>query len=772
MSLTPGMRLGPYEITASIGKGGMGEVYRASDTNLRRDVAIKVLPDAFAQDPERLARFEREAKTLASLNHPNIATIHGLEKADSVTGLVMELVEGPTLADRIAQGPIPIGEALPIATQIAEALAAAHEQRIVHRDLKPANIKVRARGTVKVLDFGLAKAMEPVPTELEEASELRTITSPALTEAGVIFGTAAYMSPEQARGKPVDKRADIWAFGCLLFEMLTGRRAFMGEDVAETLATVLKGEPDWTALPATTPPAIRSLLRRCLQRDPGRRLHDITDARFQIEDTLNEPPWVVAAPAPAPRGKVGAGLLWAVGGLAVALAATAASWYFRPSPPEADELRVEITTPATTAPTSIAISPDGRTIVFAAIAGTREPLWLRSLNSSASRMLEGTEGGAFPFWSPDSRSIGFFADTQLKRIDVESGAVQTLATVLNPRGGAWNRDDTILFTPGGATPLFRIPATGGSPTPVTQVNTETQNHRFPQVLPDGRTFLFYATGTVPGIYVGQVDGPEIRRLLEAEAAVFAAPGQLLFVRKGALFAQAFDPQRVELAGRPIILEPQVVSGDFGSVALSASTNGRILYRSGALEGVRQLIWFDRSGTELERVPGSKSASSQGVALSPDGRTVVFDQFMGGSTDIWLFDLIRRVPTRFTSDPGFEVYPIWSADGQRIAYGSIRKSGPAIYVKSVNGAGGENLLVGGENAGPSDWSSDGRFVLYTIPERGIWAVSTESNPKPFPVVETTLGADSAQFSPDGKWVAYHSGNQGSAWKCSCSAFEAR
>ena len=389
----------------------------------------------------------------------------------------------------------------------------------------------------------------------------------------------------------------------------------------------------------------------------------------------------------------------------------------RPSPPEADEVRLEISTPATTAPTSIAISPDGRAIVFAAASKGREELWLRSLSNPAARALPGTEGAEYPFWSPDGASIGFFADAQLKRIDVESGAVQTLAAAPFPFGGAWNRDDTILFTPNPASPVVRIPATGGSPTPVTEVNAETRNHRFPHVLPDGRHFLYYATGTAPGIYVGQVDGPEAPRLLEAEAAVFAAPGHLLFVREGALYVQAFDPERIQLIGRPTTVEQRVVSpSGIGSVALSASTDGRIVYRPGRVEGVRQLIWFDRSGKELERVPGSNWANGINVALSPDGRTVAYDQLLGGTTDIWLFDLARQVSTRFTSHPEFEVYAVWSPDGKRIAYMSTRKSAAGttfdIYVKSVSGAGSDDLMVGGDNVQiPTDWSPDG-FVLYT------------------------------------------------------------
>jgi Tol biopolymer transport system component len=765
MPLAIGTRVGTYEILGHLGSGGMGEVYRARDTKLNRDVALKVLPPEFALDPERLARFKREAQVLASLNHSHIAAIYGFEDSGERHALVLELVEGRTLADRIAKGPIPLDEALPIAKQIAEAMEAAHEQGIIHRDLKPANIKVREDGTVKVLDFGLAKLADPVAASGQNISVTAspTITTPAMmTGVGVILGTAAYMSPEQAKGRPADKRSDVWAFGCVLYEMLSGRRAFEGENVSDTLASVLRSEPDWTALPATTPPAIRALLRRCLQRDPERRLRDVSDARFRIEDALTEPP---AAGAPAPLANVGKRLRWAAGVVALAAAAAAATWYLKPPPARAEELRFEISTPATTAPTSIAISPDGRLIVFAAASKGREELWLRSLNNPATRVLPGTEGAQDPFWSPDSTSIGFFADAQLKRIDVESGAVQTLAAAPGPLGGAWNRDDTILFTPGPPSPVFRIPATGGSPTPVTEVNAETRNHRFPRVLPDGRHFLYYATGTAPGIYVGQVDGPAAPRLLEAEAAVFVAPRHLLFVRQGALYAQAFDPERIELTGRPTTLEQRVVSpSGMGSVALSASNNGRLVYRPGRLEGVRQLIWFDRSGKELERVPGSNWASGISVALSRDGRTVAYDQLLGGTTDIWLFDLARRVSTRFTSDPEFEIFPVWSPDGKRIAYQSTRKS-PAgtifdTYVKSIDGKSDE-LLVGGEGGElPTDWSPDGRFVLYTDSREDdskstVWAVGTEGDRKPFPVAQTPTGASGAQFSPDGQWVAYQS-----------------
>jgi eukaryotic-like serine/threonine-protein kinase len=765
MTLAPGRRIGPYEIIAAIGAGGMGEVYRAVDTNLKRQVAIKVLPESLSTDPDRLARFQREAEILASLNHPNIAHVHGLEKFDGALALVLELVEGPTLADRISKGRISFDEAVPVATQIAEALEVAHEQGVIHRDLKPANIKVRDDGTVKVLDFGLAKLVEPAPPIPEVTPSVTaspTITTPAMmTGVGMLLGTAAYMSPEQAKGRPADKRSDIWAFGCVLFEMLTGRQSFTGTDVSETLAAVLKDEPDWNALPAATPRGMHTLLRRCLQRDPERRLRDISDARFQIEDTLNEPR---AAGTIRPGRSVARRLIPAAGVTAVVLAAVAATWYARPAPPPGDELRLEIGTPPTTTPASMAISPDGRTVVFATMSSASELLWLRSLNDSTAKALPGTERAEQPFWSPDGASIGFFADGQLKRIDVKSGAVQTLADAWSPFGGAWNRDDTILYTPFPASPVLRIPASGGSATAVSTVDAETQNDRFPQILPDGRHFLYYATGTAPGIYVAELGGPQRARLLEADAAVFAAPGHLLFVRQGVLYAQAFDPEHLKLSGRPTTVEQQVVApSGVGSSALSASTDGRIVYRAGKLESTRHLVWFDRSGKELERVPGSNWASGVNVALSPDGRTVAFDQLIGGTTDIWLFDLARKVSTRFTSNPSFELFPIWSPDGKRIAFQSSRKNASTgttfdAYVKSLDGEGREELAAKGEgNQIPSDWSPDGRFLLYTDSSAvlaGLFAVDLEGDRKPFPVVDAA-GANNGEFSPDGKWIAYQS-----------------
>ena len=526
MALAPGARRGPYEITAKIGAGGMGEVYRARDTKLDRDVALKILPDAFASDPERLARFEREAKTLAALNHPHIAHIHGLEESDGVRALVLEFVDGPTLADRIAQGPIPINEALTIARQIAEALEAAHEQGIIHRDLKPANIKVRTDGTVKVLDFGLAKALDPTSAGTADVTASPTITAPALmTGVGVILGTAAYMSPEQARGQAVDRRTDIWAFGCVLFEMITGRRVFPGATISDTIAAVLERSPDWTALPPATPPPVRHVLARCLEKDPKQRWRDIGDVRIELDDAEA---WRPQTDSASPKtSRAGERAAWALLVALTAAVAAVVTPVSRKAPAPA-EIRFNLLFPRGVPAdfAQLAISPDGQQIVVAPSFGVQQPtpLWLRPLASTSGRLLTGTEGASFPFWSPDGRSIGFFADQKLKRLDVHSEAIQILADAPVARGGAWQADGTILFAPDAAGPLFRVPATGGQPTVATQLETGQTDHRAPFILPDGKHFLYYARGTpqVRGVHVARLDGTEMKRLLDADgAAVYA-----------------------------------------------------------------------------------------------------------------------------------------------------------------------------------------------------------------------------------------------------------
>jgi len=743
----------------------MGEVWCATDTHLGRQVAIKILPDAFAQDPDRLARFEREAKTLASLNHPNIAIIHGLEKADGIRALVMELVEGPTLEDRIRRGAIPIGEALGIAKQIAEALEAAHERGIVHRDLKPGNVKVRADGAVKVLDFGIAKAMEPAAGSSPSVSMSPTITTPAMTRAGMILGTAAYMAPEQARGNTLDRRADIWAFGCVLYEMLTGRRAFDGASAVEVISDVLKTDPEWAALPTETPTVVRSLLRRCLQKDPSRRLRDAADARFQIEDALSDsgdaaPGRTTAFSAPARR-------TWSVAAVIIASAAAVAVslWSSRRPAPDPEEVRFEIHAPPTTEPTSIALSPDGKMLVFVATTNRLSRLWARRLNAVSARPLEGTENARLPFWSPDSRSVGFAADAQLKRVDIESGAVRVLASG-GALGGAWNRDGTILFDRVPGPSLFRVSAEGGEPRAVTQPTPEANDHWSPQFLPDHSHYLIYATGTVPGIYGGVLGAPEPpRRIVDAQAASYVSSGHLLFVRGGTLFAQVFDPVRLALAGSPVAIAEQIVagSGTGATAALSTSAAGPFAYRTGPSTSQHHFVWFDRSGAPLETIPGSDFGDGFNSSLSPDASRLAISSFVEGTTDIWLLDMKRGVSTRLTTDPAFDLGAVWSPDGRRIVFSSNRL-GPsefALYMRATDGTGNDELLV--KALGPNDWSPDGRFILYTIAglkgDRDIMALPLEGDRTSVPVVATPFNETNGQFAPDGKWIAFQSNESG-------------
>src|SRR4051812_2219825 len=668
MHLITGQRLGPYEIVSRIGAGGMGEVYRARDTTLNRDVAIKVLPDLFANDPERLARFRREAQMLAALNHPNIAHIHGFEDAGGVHALVMELVDGEDLAQRLTRGAIPLDEALPVATQIIEALAAAHEQGIIHRDLKPANIKIRPDGAIKILDFGLAKALDPLASSPAGAALANspTLTTPAmLSGVGVLLGTASYMSPEQAKGRLVDRRSDVWAFGCVFYEMLTGRPAFDGNSVTEILAAVLKTEPDWRLLPNDTPASISRLLRRCLQKDLKRRLRDIADASFDIDE--------IAVPSfPGPRADAAGArrrerLAWTLAVAVLALTSLVGiGWVLRPKPPPPPMMRLEIATPPTTDLPSLAVSPDGRTIVFAATTEGGARLWLRPLDATTARPLAGTEDARDPFWSPDSRSIGFFAAGHLKRIDVEGGSAQILADViggaLGAGGASWGPDGTILYAPPQTSSgIYRVSSNGGESTAV----TPPMNGGFyslPQFLPDGHHFMYAVvmsnmaeSADRRGIFVGRTDGVEVRRLLDVDQAWYST-GYLVFVRQGVLLAQRFDPVRLSLEGRPWTLVDQIVSPSIGArPAVSTSDAGPVIYRAGSGVRLRQFVWFDRAGTELAKV-GEPIPNALNPSLSPDGRRVAMHAEFDANVDIWLLESGRGLLNRFTTEPTVEAFP--------------------------------------------------------------------------------------------------------------------
>src|SRR5262245_13801410 len=778
-SVLTGRRLGAYQILAPIGAGGMGEVYRARDTRLGREVAIKILPRAFTADTDRLARFDREARVLASLNHPHIAAIYGFEESvdvgagfsQPIKALVLELIEGETLAERIMRAgskALPVKEALDIARQIADALDAAHEKGIVHRDLKPANIKITPQGIVKVLDFGLAKLEASGAGEAggDVVSEAPTITVNN-TREGVIVGTAAYMSPEQARGHAVDKRTDIWAFGCVLYQMLSGRAPFACNTLCDTLAGILEREPDWNALPASTPPVIRTLLGRCLEKDPKRRRRDIGDVWIELDEPAREPQ-VERRVTRGPRAH-GERLAWILTTILAVIASGLVLWVvMQPSPARLPEMRLDIATPPTTDPASLALSPDGKRIVFVADSERRPALWLRELDSVSARALAATEGAQLPFWSPDSRSLGFFADGKVKRIDIDTGSVRTVANASDPRGGTWSNDGTILFAPVMVTPILRVSSEGRDVASVTELRAPHETgHWAPQFLPDGRHFLYYVRGTaeVQGVYVGDVDRSEPRRLIDADgAAVYVPPQQLLFLRHGTVFGQIFDPARLALTGDPVAVAEEVTVDALGNIpALSASNAGSIAYRTGTARPQKQFVWFDRSGKELGTVAGNL-VNAGGPSLSPDGRTLAVQRTTNGNGDVWMLDISRGVLTRLTYDPAVDTTPVWSPYGDRIALASPRTGAFDLFQKQANGGGDEELLLSTPQMKiVQDWSFDGRFLLYVsfdpTMSRDIWALPLDGDRKPFPVVRTDFEERDAQFSPDGKWIAYHSNESG-------------
>jgi eukaryotic-like serine/threonine-protein kinase len=762
MTSSAGTKLGPYEIVAPLGAGGMGEVYRAKDSKLKREVAIKVLPDMFSRDGERIARFQREAEVLASLNHPHIAAIHNSDELGESRFLVMELVEGETLAQRLARGAMPLDAALRAATQIAEALEAAHDKGVIHRDLKPANIKITPDGKVKVLDFGLAKIGE-APGRDADLSNSPTISS----MPGIILGTAAYMSPEQAKGEEAGRASDVWAFGCVLYEMLSARPVFEGKSAAEILGGVFKQEPDWQRLPAATPEPIKRLLRRCLQKEEKLRIRDMRDVRIDIED-VRSGAYSDGQPGQG-KSQLRSRLVWVSAVVVAALVGAAIVLALQPSR-TLPEMRVDITAPPSSSPASFAISPDGQKIVYAGVTETGSRLLLRSLDSVIAKPLTGTEEATFPFWSPDGRSIGFFAGGKLKRVDIDGSSLQILANVSVGRGGSWNREGVIIFAPAaGTTPVLRISATGGEPVPVTRVDpSRPQIHYFPQFLPDGRHFIYYVPGSpdVRGVYVGQLDGLETRRLFDADAsAVYASTGQLLFVRQGTLFAQNFDASKLVTSGTPFAVAEQViVEGRPSVLALSASAAGPLAYRAGsaASSGMRQLAWIDRSGKELEKI--GPLTTGVNPAISPDGRQVALRRVVDGNDDIWLLDIGRSVLSRFTFDPANDADALWSPDAGRIVFSSNRKGAYDLYMKSTTGPGNEELLLAStQNKVATDWSPDGRFVVYRSNDSkmsyDIWALPIDGDRKPIPVVQTNFDERDAQFSPDGKWIAYQSNESG-------------
>jgi serine/threonine protein kinase/dipeptidyl aminopeptidase/acylaminoacyl peptidase len=762
-----GKRISHYSVTAKLGEGGMGEVYLATDSRLGRNVALKVLPEVFASDAERMARFEREAQLLASLNHPNIATIHGLEEADGVRCLVLELVEGPTLAERIAKGPIPFDEALPIARQVAEALEAAHERGVIHRDLKPGNIKVTPEGTVKVLDFGLAKAFQGEERE-EDIAKSPTMTAMA-TQAGIILGTAAYMSPEQAKGKPVDQRGDVWAFGVVLFEMLTGKQLYSGETVSETLASVIKDKPTWEALPSDTPAPVRKLLRRCLEREPRQRLQAVGEARILIDRVLTGAPEdetpAVMAPLPVQNGKVK--LAWAAGALVVALVAGGTAWNLKPTPkrplqkfelPAADILGGD------TLKNPLALSPDGRKVAY--VSGGH--LWLRELDQLEPRQVPGSENAEIPFWSPDSAFVGYAASGKLWKSPVsgtESTAICDMeGGLIGGAGGSWTPDGRIIFARGG-TGLLEVSARGGDLRPLLELDTETEGdlHQ-PHALPDGRGVLYiiHRKGGRPDT-LALLTGKDKKVLLQLEGQTLGEPvysptGHILYQRNPAnagVWALPFSLPKLKVTGEPFLVAP---NGDYPS----ASAEGTLAYVQGSGTRLTQLAWVNRSGQVLGPI-GRPQQQDPFPALSPDGRRVAIEVRENEGEDIWIHDAVRGTMTRLTFDPAPENRPAWSPTGDRIVYhlGSDRNN-LTLAIKPADGTGQAQTLVKGLE--PS-FTPDGKGVVYTgVAEDDsldLWYLPLEGEKKPRLVVSDPNDQEWPRVSPDGRYVAYVSYESGDA-----------
>ncbi len=758
MSLAAGSKLGPYEVLAMIGKGGMGEVYRAHDPRTGRDVAIKVSAERFSE------RFDREVRAVAALNHLNICTLYNV----GPNYLVMELVEGESLDALIKSGPLPLATAMNYARQIAAALEEAHEKGVVHRDLKPGNIKIKPDGTVKVLDFGLAKQNRDSDGAVSENSP--TI-SMAMTQAGVILGTAAYMAPEQARGKKVDRRADIWAFGVVLYEMLTGKRLFEGEDLTETLAAVVMKEPDLSGVPVEA----RRLLKKCLEKDPRKRLQAIGDMGLVLDVGQ-----VSDLPAQAGGLRHAA---WVVAGLATLALAALAFVHFREQPAERQVLQYTLAAPEKARNIQyFAVSPDGHYLVIQASGEGGYQLWLRAFDSLQTQPLAGTEDANYPFWSPDSRYIAFFAQNKLKKISVNGGPAQTLCDAINSRGGAWNRDNVIVFAPlNGNGGLSRVPAAGGVTLPVTKTGG-AGSHRWPVFLPDGRRFLYLVTngGKETGIHLASLDAkPDSKEdrplILDESNPEYLAPspgnplGHLLFVREQALMAQPVDPQTLEPKGELFPVADQVSRGSATGISLySVSESGILIVQTGAGAGTQHL-WFDRTGKELGPVRGVVQ-SRPTFALSPDGKRVVIERPAASqsNTDLWITDLEHSgTETRLTIDASINTRPVWSPDGSKVAFSSTRGGFVNLYQRASNNTGEDELLFNSKEVKyATDWSRDGRFIIFQKQDpktaEDLWALPVAGGPgerKPIPLLQSEFRETQGQLSPDGRWLAYTSNESG-------------
>jgi Tol biopolymer transport system component len=789
VALTPGVHLGPYEILSALGAGGMGEVYRARDTKLNRNVAIKVLPELLATDPERLARFHREAQVLAALNHPNIAHIHGFEDSEGIHALVMELVDGPTLAERIAQGPMPLSEALPIAKQIAEALEAAHDQGIIHRDLKPANVSVREDATVKVLDFGLARLVAPETSGAGAGAltQSPTLTMPAATLAGVILGTAAYMSPEQAKGRTADKRSDVWAFGAVFYEMLTGRRPFEGEDLSDTLAAVLKSEPDWNALPADVPVHIRILIQRCLAKERRQRISDMSVVLFVMTEAATLVPATAVAvalpPTPMPPPLWRRLVLPTAATIVVGAAVGTAVWFsMRPAGARVTRFTFSPTGAATLTadPQSrdFTITPDGRHIVYkGSTRNNTTQLFVRSLDQLEATMLTSAGTPRAPFSSPDGQWIGFVepAPVTLKKVAITGGPVLVLTRLDGAsRGATWGDDGTIIFaTAAPATGLQRVSAGGGDPTVLTKPNRERGegDHLYPQFLPGGQVVLFTITAASGGIDASQLAVLDLRTgtqkilMRGGSQAHYLPTGHLVYVAGGALRAVGFDLERLQTVGTAIPVVPQLVILQTGTAEFDVADDGTLVYLAGgaALAQMRTLVWVDRQGRE-EAIKGAARRAYASPRLSPDGTRVALE-IRELENDIWVWDFARETLTRITSDPGIDQSPAWMPDGRRLVFSSqAGGAGSSLFWQSADGTGTAERLTQNQNVPrPSAVAPDGSRLLFSegmaATSADVMMLTLDKDRRVEPLVQTPSAEANAVLSADGRWLAYESNDSG-------------
>jgi eukaryotic-like serine/threonine-protein kinase len=778
-----GQKLGPYEVLAKLGEGGMGEVYRARDTRLDRTVAIKVLSSQLAADPQFRQRFEREARAISALDHPHICSLYDVgEQIASPTApetgapqpiafLVMQYLEGETLADRLVSGPLPLDQALQYAIQIADALDKAHRAGIVHRDLKPGNIMLTKSG-VKLLDFGLAKAAAPIASG---GLSMLPTTPPGLTAQGAILGTLQYMAPEQLEGRDTDARTDIFAFGAVLHEMVTGKRVFEGRSQAGLISAIMSAQPAVvSSLQPLAPTALDHIVARCLAKDVDERWQSAHDLKLQltwIAEGKSGGPVRSTAASPRSRERVA----WVIAAVAllgmVGLSGVLLWQRDRGAPPPASVFPIfpPDGTRLTNDIAGQAFSPDGRQVVFVvAKSDGPQSLWLRAVDALTPRRLEGTDGAFTPFWSPDSRSIAFFADGKLKRLDLNGGSAQTLADAPFGLGGSWSQNGTIVFVPNLASSVFRVPADGGTPVAVTRFDPRRGEflNSSPSFLPDGTHFLFFSTASQnPGVYAGSIDSQEVTLVLRSETmATYAPPGHLLFVRGSTLMAQPFDSVRLTVSGNPSRVFEHVAR--FINVAgFSPSSNGHLVIRP-ATAVQSELVWFNRLGARV----GVAAPAGEYVefALSPDDSQIAFDRgdLSGQSPDIWLLDVRRGGTSRLTTNPGLDNVPIWSADGRTVAYASEHGGGLDIYQRPANQSAPEQLLLKLNAPAimfPADWSSDGRYLTYyrTDPKQrnDVWVLPLSGDPKPFPLIQTEFNEWQAQFSPDGKWIAYVSEESG-------------